>query len=112
MIFPAGRGPHGTVMVRPRGRMNVAVAPQLRAQLTELVRDGNARLAIDMADVESVDSSVIGALITGLKAARNRGGDLRLIAPAERVTAVLKRTNLIRVLPPYRSVEDAFPGAN
>lgn len=108
MMFPTGPGPHGIVTIRPRGRMTMAVASQLRDELTALVSNGNSRLAVDMGDVESVDSSVIGALITGLKAARSRGGDLRIVAAPERVRAVLNRTNLNRVLPTYASVGDAF----
>ena len=69
------REPHGTtdagvVVVRPEGRLNMTVAPALREQLHGLVREGKARLVVDLSAVDAIDSSGLGALISGLKAAR------------------------------------------
>ena len=57
--------------------------------------------------VESIDSSGLGSLISGLKAARGAGGDLRISAPNAQVVAVLELTNLNRVLKPRESAETA-----
>lgn len=97
-----------TVVIRPEGRLNMAVAPDLREQLRGLVQSGYARVVVDLSDVESVDSSGLGALISGLKAARAAGGDLRIAAPSPQVVAVLELTNLNRVLKPRESAEKAF----
>lgn len=98
----------GAVVVAPEGRLNMTAAPGLREQLHALVREGNSLLVVDLAGVESIDSSGLGALISGLKAARQAGGDLRIAAPGEQVTAVLGLTNLNRVLKSYDSVDSAF----
>jgi len=57
-----------------------------------------------------VDSSGLGALIGGLKTARQADGDLRIAAPTEQVATVLGLTNLDRVLRPFATVEDAVRG--
>ena len=38
----------GVVVVRPEGRLNMTVAPALREQLHGLVREGKARLVVDL----------------------------------------------------------------
>lgn len=98
----------GIVVVRPSGRLNMMAAPDLRDQLRALVEGGAARVVVDLSAVESIDSSALGALISGLKAARQAGGDLRIASPGAQVTAVLELTNLNRVLKPHDSVEHAF----
>lgn len=98
----------GAVVLRPEGRLNMAAAPELREQLDGLVRAGSTRLVVDLSAVDSIDSSGLGALISGLKAARQRGGDLRVAAPGEQATAMLELTNLNRILKSYESPDRAF----
>lgn len=73
-----------------------------------LINDGNTRLVVDLAAVQSIDSAVLGALISGLTAAKKAGGDLRIVAPSQQVATVLELTRLTRVLPAYPSVDAAF----
>lgn len=98
----------GVVVVRPEGRLNMMAAPGLREQLHNLVQGGHTRLVVDLSGVETIDSSGLGALISGLKAARQSGGDLRISQPGEQALAVLELTNLNRVLKSYDSANDAF----
>jgi anti-anti-sigma factor len=98
----------GVVVLRPEGRLNMVAAPDLREQLHDLVNAGRARLVVDLSAVETIDSSGLGALISGLKAARQGGGDLRISAPSEQAMAVLELTNLNRVLKVADSPDSAF----
>lgn len=93
---------------QPDGRLNMVAAPDLREQLHSLVREGNSRLVVDLSGVDSIDSSGLGALISGLKVARQAGGDLRIAAPGEQAVAVLELTNLNRVLKSYDHADSAF----
>jgi anti-sigma B factor antagonist len=99
---------NGVVVVLPSGRLNMTAAPALREQLHGLVHSGHTRLVVDLSGVDAIDSSGLGALISGLKVARQTGGDLRIAAPPEQVTAVLELTNLNRVLKSYESADRAF----
>ena len=100
----------GIVIVRSQGRLNMAAAPQLRGVVSDLTAAGRVRIVIDLSAVTFIDSSGLGALIGGLKSARQAAGDLRIAAPTEQVTTVLGLTNLDRVLKPYASVEEALDG--
>lgn len=100
--------PSGVTVIRPEGRLNMVAAPSLRRELHDLVGAGNTRLVVDLAGTDFIDSSGLGALISGLKVARQAGGDLRIAAPTSQVETVLTLTNLNRVLKSHESADAAF----
>ena len=65
------------------------------------------RVVVDLGATAFMDSSGLGALVSGLKTCRQAGGDLRIARAGEQVRTVLKLTNLDRILRPHDSVEDA-----
>jgi len=98
----------GIGVVTPQGRLNMVAARQLRETLTGLVTDGTTRIVVDLAETTFLDSSALGALIAGLKTARQAGGDLRIARPTEAVLTVFRLTNMDKVLRPREDVDGAF----
>lgn len=100
--------PGGIVILHAKGKLNMVHAQRLREEIASLVSAGSNRIVIDLAAVDFLDSSGLGALIGGLKATRQAGGDLRIAGANEQVLLVLQLTNLDRVLTPYANSESAF----
>lgn len=98
----------GYAVIALGGRLTATGVPQLRYAVSDLVTAGEARIVVDMTDLQFVDSSGLGALVGGLKSARVAGGDLRIAAVPEAVRTVLNLTNLDRVLRDYPTPESAF----
>jgi anti-sigma B factor antagonist len=98
----------GAAVIRPTGRLTMVVTPQLRTLITETVQSGRARIVVDLSACEFVDSSGLGALIAGLKTARQAGGDLRIAGVGPQVATVLQLTNLDKVLRPHGTVSGAL----
>lgn len=98
----------GVVVIRPEGTLNMVSGPVLRQQLHDLVRRGHNRLVVDLSGVDIVDSSGLGVLISGLKVARQSGGDLLVAGPRQQATMVLELCNLNKVLKTAESPESAF----
>jgi anti-anti-sigma factor len=98
-------------VVRLRGRLDVASAPAFRYEVRELMKAGAATLVLDMSELASIDSAGLGAVIGGLRLARQAGGDLRIAVPNRLVRHALKLTSLDRVLKPYESVDEALADA-
>ena len=98
----------GIGVVTPKGRLNMVSARRLKEILSELVSDGTSRIVVDMAETTFLDSSGLGALIAGLKSARQAGGDLRIARPTPSVQTVFTLTNLDKVLRARETVEGAF----
>ncbi|MDR6176313.1 anti-sigma B factor antagonist [Nocardioides zeae] len=98
----------GIAVVVPRGRLNMVAAKQLRETLAEVVGAGTNRVVVDLGETTFLDSSGLGALVSGLKAARQAGGDLRVARPTPEVLAVFQLTNIDKVLRPRPDVASAF----
>ncbi|NBJ10011.1 STAS domain-containing protein [Microvirga arsenatis] len=86
-----------TTLIRLKGRLDAAAAPDLLAHLNEAVAEGRNSFIIDLAEASFIDSTGLGALVSGFKAARKSGGDLRLAAPSPQVQRLLRLTTLDRV---------------
>jgi anti-sigma B factor antagonist len=98
----------GVAVLHLDGRLNMVSAARLREAVTSTVAKGHTRIAVDLAGVDFMDSSGLGALISGLKTTRQAGGDLRIAAPSEQVKLVLQLTNMERVLMAHERAETAF----
>lgn len=98
----------GAAVIRPMGqRMDLQVAGEFRAAMLELIQGGHTRLVVDLEDVNFIDSSGLGALVTALKTVklRNTDGDVRLANVRPPVVALLEIIRLHRVFSSYPSVD-------
>ena len=91
------------------GRVNLSSAGKLADAVDHAVAEGQARIVLDLAGVPTMDSTGLGALVTACRAARQAGGDLRIVKARPAVRELLERTNVARVLPLHATAEDAFP---
>ncbi|WP_210480119.1 STAS domain-containing protein [Naasia sp. SYSU D00948] len=101
----------GVAVLSLGGKLNMVSAPAVRESIAGLVAGGSSRVVVNLEGVEFLDSSGLGALISGLKSTRQAGGDLRIAAPGEQVRLVLRLTNMERVLVPFETAEEAFARA-
>lgn len=101
--------PSGETALLVTGQLTYPFVGQLRRQLQCLVESGTVGLVVDMSGVSSIDSSGVGALVVGLKAARARSGDLRLSNVSSPVFSVLEMMNLDKVLVCHEAPEDSLP---
>ena len=66
----------------------------IRKQIDEAIESGMVRLILDLTNVEFVDSAGLAALANGMKACRQRNGDLRVVGAthpdAERVFSLTR----------------------
>ncbi|MDE3008851.1 MAG: STAS domain-containing protein [Acidobacteriota bacterium] len=97
-----------TLVVRPEGRLDLVAAPELREIVAKSIAGGVVNVVVDLAEVDFLDSSGLGALVTGLKSTRQAGGNLRIARAPEQALIVLDLTMMQQVLFPYPSVEEAL----
>lgn len=96
--IPVENTSSGALVVSPRGRLDMVSGPVLLDELRTQMRNGNVRLVVDLAEVDLIDSAGLSALVSGFKAVRQVGGSLHVTNPSKQVRAVLKLTNLQRIL--------------
>ena len=90
------------------GEIDLYTAPRLHSELAAaLAGGGPVRLVVDMSGVEFCDSTGMNVLLSCLRQARERGGELELAAPRPAVRKILSVTGLDAVF----TVAD-FPASN
>ncbi|HEX5000298.1 MAG TPA: STAS domain-containing protein [Terriglobia bacterium] len=86
------------VILKVGGRLAAGeAAAHLRDVIQRHLDEGVRKLVIDLEDVFYVDSSGLGALITGFTSMRNLQGDAKLLKPTKRIKDLLQITRLLTV---------------
>jgi stage II sporulation protein AA (anti-sigma F factor antagonist) len=75
------------------------------AQLQKTIREGAAKVVLDMTEVPYMDSAGLGVLVQASGMAKQQGGDLRLCGVSERVAELIKMTRTDALLPVDADVE-------
>jgi anti-anti-sigma factor len=78
------------------------------AQLQKTIREGAAKVVLDMTEVPYMDSAGLGVLVQASGMAKQQGGDLRLCGVSERVAELIKMTRTEALLPMDADVETSL----
>ncbi len=70
---------------------------QLRDAVRELLAKGQKHILLNLADVNYIDSSGIGELVSAFTTVRNQGGELKLLKLTKKVHDLLQITKLYTV---------------
>src|SRR6266699_3636098 len=81
------------VVMELAGRVSV-LEPSLRQRAWERIERGQRFFVINLANVSYLDNSGLGQLCWLYTAARNRGGDMKLLRPTSRIRKLLNITRL------------------
>jgi anti-sigma B factor antagonist len=95
----------GYTICRPVGELDAFTVSQFRQTLAELASSN--RLLIDMSGVPFVDSAGLGALIGGIRRARELGGDVAVACNRPTLTRLLRTTGFDRIVTVAETIEEA-----
>lgn len=87
-------------------RLDAHNSSELKDYLHGLLNDGETTLILDLSAVRFIDSSGLGALLSGYKNANLRNCSFILIGLQSRVQSMFELTRLHRVFEIYPSYED------
>ena len=73
----------------------------LRRTVRDLLDNGHTRILLNLGDVNYIDSSGIGELVSGFTAVRSREGQLKLLNLTKKVHDLLQITKLFTVFEVY-----------
>jgi anti-sigma B factor antagonist len=92
-------------LCRPVGELDAYTVAQFREALGEL--STKPRLVIDLSGVPFMDSAGLGALIGGIRRAREAGGDVAVACSRPTLTRLLHTTGFDRIVPVTETLEAA-----
>jgi anti-sigma B factor antagonist len=73
----------------------------LRKTVRGLLENGQTKILLNLGDVNYIDSSGIGELVSGFTAVRSRNGELKLLNLTKKVHDLLQITKLFTVFDVY-----------
>ena len=95
----------GYVLCRPVGELDAYPVGTFRERLAELSTAN--RLLIDLSDVPFMDSAGLGALIGGIRRAREAEGEVAVACSRPTLTRLLHTTGFDRIVPVTETVPEA-----
>lgn len=90
-------------------RLDTNISGLLKGEFTRILRvDDVKKFIIDLSQVESCDSSGLSAILVANRIISSTDGQIRLASPSEKVLSLISITQLDRVLPVTKTVEEAI----
>ena len=96
------------LLVVQEERLDAHNSGELKAQMVRLFEEGKNNLIIDLQGVKFVDSSGLGAMVSGFKNASSRNGSLKLSGLQLQVKSMFELTRLHRVFEIFPDVDEAL----
>jgi anti-sigma B factor antagonist len=84
----------------------------LRKTIRDLLEGGRTNIILNLGDINYIDSSGIGELVSGFTAVRNRQGELKLLNLTRKVKDLLQITKLFTVFEVYTDETEAVRSFN
>ncbi len=98
----------GVAVIALSGEVDVYTSPRVKQEIVDLLNAGTTKLVVDLSGVEYLDSTGLGVLIGGLKRARERDGDLKLVCDNLRILRIFEITGLTKIFDIYRNESEAL----
>ncbi|GAB6067206.1 STAS domain-containing protein [Methylothermus subterraneus] len=95
-----------TILRLREPRVDAHLSDALKEFFLKLLESGEKRLLVDLTEVRFIDSSGLGALLSGYKNANLHQGTLALAGLQPRVKEMFELTRLNRVFEVYGSVDE------
>jgi anti-sigma B factor antagonist len=109
MKFEVSKNGSATILSLKERKLDAAISPALKAEFLLLCKPKvTERLIMDLAEVETCDSSGLSALLIADRAMREHGGEVRLIHVNKKVMGIIKISQLDRVFQIYDSLDSAL----
>ena len=91
-------------------RLDANNSEELKREMNRLFESGSIHLIIDLNDVHFIDSSGLGALVSGFKNAATIHGSIKLCSLQSQVKSMFELTRLQRVFDIFQTTDDALAG--
>lgn len=89
-------------------RLDTTLAPDLKTKLLGLAEADEPQILIDLKSVEYADSSGLGAILFGIRRARDNGGSCKLVNLNNRVLSLIRIAKLDHVIEAFDDEMEAL----
>ncbi|MBP6941295.1 MAG: STAS domain-containing protein [Syntrophorhabdaceae bacterium] len=98
----------GVLIVKPsEKRIDASVATEFKGKMVDWINEGNTKIILDLVNVDFIDSSGLGAIVSSLKAIGGNG-DLVISGLQETVMGLFRLTRMNKVFQIFSSEQEAI----
>ena len=108
MNFKTETTDNRTIVFVREERLDAHNSNDLRTEMNRIFDSGSKNLIIDLREVRFIDSSGLGALVSGFKNASTRQGSLKLSGLQTQVKSMFELTRLHRIFDIYPNTDEAL----
>lgn len=108
MVLQTEEKEQAVVLYVQEERLDAHNSGEFKSRILGLFEEGKTNLVVDMAAVRFIDSSGLGALVSGFKNASARTGNLKLANLQSQVRSMFELTRLHRVFEIFPTTEEAL----
>jgi anti-sigma B factor antagonist len=103
------REENGVMIIEPKGKiMGGPESTELHDLLHELIEQDKKSVVIDLGQVDWMNSTGLGLLISGLTTLRKSGGELKLANVTDKIQSLLTITKLVTIFKSFDTVDEAI----
>ncbi len=84
------------------------IASNFKTFLHKIIDDNNPKVVIDLTECEFVDSTVLGVMVSSLKKAMSKSGDLRIVWGDNTESSMFYITRMDKVFKLFDTLEEAI----
>jgi len=108
MNFKTETTDNRTIVFVREERLDAHNSNDLKTEMNRIFDSGSKNLIIDLREVRFIDSSGLGALVSGFKNASTRQGSLKLSGLQTQVKSMFELTRLHRIFDIYPNTDEAL----
>jgi anti-anti-sigma factor len=97
----------GITLIKLHGRLDIIGVNQVETKFAGYCSGENARVIVDMSNVEYLASIGIRLLVINAKSLKSRNGKMAILNPTSDVMSVLEITDIPAIIPVYSQLESA-----
>ncbi len=90
-----------------KGNLDALTAPSLKKEIESLLATRKIHVVFDLKNLELIDSSGVGAIVSLFKRVRTLQGDVKIAQLAGQPSEIFKLLRLDRAFEIFESIEDA-----
>jgi anti-sigma B factor antagonist len=99
------------IVIPRQSRIDASVSTEFKGRMVDSINQGNKLIVLDLSDVDFVDSSGLGVMVSSLKTIDNEG-DLVICCIRDTVMRLFSLTRMNRVFSIFTTQADALQALN
>jgi anti-sigma B factor antagonist len=98
---------HDLMVLALKGRLNSLTVPEIRPEVERVATSGASKVALQLSELNLIDSSGVAVVVSLFKRVRQQGGDMKIVGACGQPEKILDLMGLREAIDLVATLEDA-----